>query len=130
MARVSSDTIYPHTRYDLIHTLFNIKSLLSTQTIKRYDDNILNKLLESQEFVTVDIDDIICCQMWLYVPEFKNIFGVNTSISGYKCIGSNKVILHEGHHRVAKLITEGTKTVQIKVYELPQYLSDMLIEQL
>lgn len=112
-------------------TLNRIKNILSTGVTINRDEDVLNALLNQAPEEQVALSDVRITQRWIYIPEFCNqAYGRETAIMGLRAKGDNRVWLHEGHHRIAKMITEGKEYATIKVYDLPEDLSQMLLESL
>lgn len=78
---------------------------------------------------TVNIDDIIIIQNYLFKESLDSLLNNETyrihtgskytDIYGFKLYNSNKIILADGHHRLAYKIINNEKTVNIKIYDVP-----------
>ena len=126
------------------HEIWYLKNMLSGEknNILKFDEignaknkfnnSQVNAVLEQFKTETIKISNILCYREKLNKKVLDNIqegnFYANndsslpSSIIGFKIYDSDKIILHEGHHRIAHMILNGETEVKMKVFYAPEFL--------
>ena len=115
---------------NIFNNLF-IDDLESKNEINKFIDFVyLHKIIPIENFYeqTVNIDNIIIVQDYLYKESLDSLINNSeyiphigskyTDIYGFKISNTNKIVLADGHHRLAQKILNNEKTVKMKVYNL------------